>query len=364
MGPEELPAPPAEAQPHELVAFLEEASQTMAAEYERIRRRAVSDPGTAGDEGEENWRELLEDWLPRELAVVTKGRILSHDGRTSPQVDVLVLRPGYPKTLQGKKTYLAAGVLAAFECKLTLRTEHIAAAAETARAVRNLIRPRNGTPYGELHSPIIFGLLAHSTALRRSPLLQIDAALAHALGADSHPRETLDAVCVANLGLWFGSSMVTRPLPSHLLNTPMADAYRAKFGPPDQVVVTNFYMRWHGGQPDDPVAPPPPLYLLFERLIKRIAYEMELYRPVADYWRETARGGAISIASRRWPQSILSGEAGDGVAQGTRGLGSRRLLGTALPTDPGLARTLATSSFALLQAFSSNALPRRSRVAA
>jgi len=28
-------------------------------EYNRIRKRAYEDPGTAGDQGEENWAELL-----------------------------------------------------------------------------------------------------------------------------------------------------------------------------------------------------------------------------------------------------------------------------------------------------------------
>ena len=69
----------------------------------------------------ENWAELLRGWLPSTYI----GRIISQDGITSPQVDVLVLKSVYPKKLRNKKLYLAAGVAAAFECKTTLTAAHI-----------------------------------------------------------------------------------------------------------------------------------------------------------------------------------------------------------------------------------------------
>ncbi|UUE28839.1 hypothetical protein LRQ08_31025 (plasmid) [Rhodococcus qingshengii] len=101
----------------------------MADEYDRIFARATEDPGTAGDEGEENWASLLRQWLPIGYTVVTKGRVLFTDKTASPQVDVVVLRPGYPPRLLDKKLYLSSGVLAAFECKTTLKSERIGKAA-------------------------------------------------------------------------------------------------------------------------------------------------------------------------------------------------------------------------------------------
>ena len=64
---------------HDLYEFMQQNSVEMAAEYERIQMRATEDPGTAGDQGEENWAELLRDWLPRTYEVVTKGRIRVQD---------------------------------------------------------------------------------------------------------------------------------------------------------------------------------------------------------------------------------------------------------------------------------------------
>src|SRR6266849_8997747 len=104
---------------HDLYEFMRQISADMAAEYGRIQMRATEDPGTAGDQGEENWAELLRGWLPRTYEVVTRGRIISQEGVTSPQIDVLVLNDTYPKKLLNKKLYLAAGVAAAFECKTT-----------------------------------------------------------------------------------------------------------------------------------------------------------------------------------------------------------------------------------------------------
>jgi hypothetical protein len=54
--PQDAPESP----PHELRTFMEESARQMAAEYARITARSSEDPGTAGDEGEEDWAELCE----------------------------------------------------------------------------------------------------------------------------------------------------------------------------------------------------------------------------------------------------------------------------------------------------------------
>src|ERR1700693_5406094 len=95
---------------HELFDFVGTVTRELAEEYDRIQKRATEDSGTAGDEGEENWADLLRKWLPPAYRVVTKGRILGHQGRASHQVDVIVIRPSYPPYLETKKLYLAAGV--------------------------------------------------------------------------------------------------------------------------------------------------------------------------------------------------------------------------------------------------------------
>jgi hypothetical protein len=149
-------------QKHDFFDFMNSVKSNMAAEYDRIRRRSTDDPGTAGDEAEENWADFLRSWLPANYPVVTKGRILNTKGIASPQVDILVLRPNYPLALRDKKHYFAGGVLAAFECKLTLRRADLKKAFSNAVFIKSLWPIRKGNPYDELHQPIIYGLLAHS----------------------------------------------------------------------------------------------------------------------------------------------------------------------------------------------------------
>jgi len=125
---------------HDLFLLMDEATAAMAAKYERIRARSKEDPGTAGDQGEEDWARLLRDWLPSTYRVVTKGRVLFANGDATPQVDVLVLAPSYPEGLLDTKMYLAAGVVAAFECKTTLRPRHLTRAVRTGARLGELSR--------------------------------------------------------------------------------------------------------------------------------------------------------------------------------------------------------------------------------
>lgn len=174
----------------------------MAAEYDRIRSRAIEDTGTAGDEAEENWAELLRGWLPANFPVVTKGRIFNHLGEASPQVDILVLSPTYPLRLRDKKLYFAGGVVAAFECKLTLRTEHFSKAFQNCKLIKNMLSNITGSPQDELYKPIIYGLIAHSYNLKS----KIDKNIFHFIKQISrydrkifsHPSEMIDIICIAD----------------------------------------------------------------------------------------------------------------------------------------------------------------------
>lgn len=304
---------------HELETFVDEVSAQLQAEYERIRQRAREDPGTAGDEGEENWRELLADWLPGQLSIVTKGRILGADGRLSPQVDVLVLHPGYPPALRNKKTYLAGGVLAAFECKLTLRAEHVGKAAATARTIRSLAQPRVGSPYEELRSPIIFGLLAHGTSLGRDPLRRIDGLLAGELARDAHPREALDMLCVADLMCW-QSWYILMGRRFLNLSPDQWEQTRALHGLDEEGSIHASYGRWVAGSAPWPGndQPPNPLYELIGALMRRMARELPEYQRLADYWllAQTKGTSGAATASRSWPFSALSDEVAAKVGRG------------------------------------------------
>ena len=270
---------------HDLYDFMRQLSDEMAAEYDRIQKRATEDPGTAGDQGEENWAELLRGWLPSTYKVVTKGRIISQDGRTSPQVDVLVLKDVYPEKLLNKKLYLAAGVAAAFECKTTLTSGHIAEAVETCVKIKNLYPVREGTPYKELHVPIVYGLLAHSHSWkgeRSTPEANIQQKL---LASDeqhvSHPRQTLDLLCVADFGTWVSGKVTFMRIPQSLYirHTPSHQAQYDHFTP---------------------------IGTLISSLSRLLAWEDPALRNLVDYYHVTQIGGNGEGRTRHWPISIYS----------------------------------------------------------
>jgi hypothetical protein len=293
-------------EPHELFDFVLQVTEGLGHEYERIRKRATEDSGTAGDEGEENWAELLREWLPPSYRVVTKGRIIGPTGIASPQVDVIVLLPDYPTYLINKKLYLAGGIAAAFECKLTLKAKHLRKATATAAKIHKLLPPRIGTPYRELHSSIFFGLLAHShswTGTNPSPRETIRSHLQDAESEFvSHPRECLDIVCVADLG----ASVQTK--------VTFTDQHKDEKHP-DECIVTGF--AWH-----DPVDsfetlklngnfkfttnPFSPIGTLLCVLLRRLAWENPSIRPIADYFRWTGLQGGGAFHVKQWSQELYS----------------------------------------------------------
>ena len=278
---------------HELYDFMRRLSDKMADNYKQIQKRATEDPGTAGDQGEENWKELLQGWLPRTYEVVTKGRIISQDGQVSPQVDVLVLKSIYPKQLidEGQKIFLAAGVAAAFECKTTLKAEHIEKTVETCVKIKNLYPNRKGTPYKELHAPIVYGLLAHSHSWKGSnstPEENIEQKLrvsdyAHV----SHPRLGLDLLCVADLATW--------TLFKSIFSLPKFD------GPDVGATTTYFGHTRHSNSKSEHFNP---IGTLISRLTLRLAWEDPPLRDLADYYSRTSIDGSAKGNSRKWHTSV------------------------------------------------------------
>ncbi len=268
---------------HELYDFMRRHTDKIADNYKQIQKRATEDPGTAGDQGEENWANLLRGWLPRTYEVVTKGRIISQDGRISPQVDVIVLKSIYPKQLidEGEKIYLAAGVAAAFECKITLKAEHIEKAVKTSVEIKNLYPVREGTPYKELHTPIVYGLLAHSHSWKNPNSTPEDNIKAKLWASDwsyvSHPRLSLDLLCVADLAAW----------------TLLKVSFQGGIS-----------MTVHGGhsaggsriQTEDFT----PIGVLVSGLWKRLAREDPALRDLANYYQRTEIAGIGSGKGRYW----------------------------------------------------------------
>ena len=198
------------------------------------------------------------------------------------------------------KLYLAAGVAAAFECKTTLKAAHIDQAIKTCTKIKSLYPNREGTPYKELHAPIVYGLLAHSHSWKgpnSTPEANIEQKL---LESDylhvPHPRQALDLLCVADLAVW---TLHKLTFLSHL--SPRDPNY----APQDAEAVTAYMRRTAAC--DSQVETFTSIGVLISSLSRRPAWEDSALRDLADYYHDTKITGHGSGTKRSWePNSIYS----------------------------------------------------------
>jgi len=286
---------------NDLVTFMRRLTAEQEQEYRRIQERVAEDPGTAGDQGEENWATLLRNWLPQAYRVVTKGRLLGPDGSAGPQVDVLVLSPAYPQYLVDKKLYLTGGVVAAFECKLTLRKFHLDELFKNCMSIRPLIKRTTGTPLAELRSPLIYGLLAHShewKSVGSTPEANINRTLGRCdADATKHPSDMPDVVCVSDVGLWDAWRMIFPARPDSGFQFPNES----------NVEIRSMYMS-HVYLPSGPNKQYPyftPIGSLLSTLYRRISWVDPTMRDFSRHF--DSLGGFGSAVDRHWPIHVLSG---------------------------------------------------------
>ncbi|HEV7701745.1 MAG TPA: DUF6602 domain-containing protein [Pyrinomonadaceae bacterium] len=296
--------------PHDLHAFIRNSQDDLQREYTRIQSRATEDPGTAGDQGEENWATLLRSWLPQNFYVVTKGRILTQDGYVSPQVDVLVLSPSYPRILIDKKLYLSGGVVAAFECKITLTAKHVLRTVQTAAEIKAALPKTDGTPYRELHTPFVFGLLAHAhswTSAGSKAVENIEKAL---WKADSHftkhPRECIDLITVSDLATW--TSMKTTFIGPGTFGKYSEVGLEKIYGP-NGSATSGYLCSAVGIDIDDKNQQSKdfsPVGAMLSTLFTKLAWQFSEMRPLSDYFFAANVGGVGMGRMRNWESDIYS----------------------------------------------------------
>jgi len=291
---------------HELFDFMNVMKSDMHREYQRIQKRVIDDPGTAGDQCEENWATFLRQWLPANYPIVTKGRILTHDNWASPQVDIIVLHPHYPLHLRDKKVFFAGGVAAAFECKLTLRNNHIKDAFRTAALIKRRMGARSGNIYDELQQPLIYGLLAHSHSWKKQGwkdrfniLEKISAA---ATEISEHPRELVDVICVADTATCYLDKFVHIG-PHRDTNLGDEDFFR---NTKDGGVVTG-YCATSESKDDSYDSSGEVLGRLILEITKRLAYEDSSLQPFADYLNMVSPWSSIGLTIA-WDKKVFSKE--------------------------------------------------------
>lgn len=230
---------------------------------------------------------------------------------TSAQCDVIVLAPGYPELLKSKKIYLIGGVVAAFECKNTLKSQHILDAIERCVNIKRLTRMRFGTPYKELHAPIIYGILSHSHVWRNERAKVVESITGKLLEVDAkfvqHPRECLDLLCISDLGTW-SRSTITYMKPEWIPNFGAWDesarekiiALYGNRGSCSSGYQESSIVR--AGQRVDYT----PIGAMLSHLYGTVAWDNSVLRSIADYFRIAGLDGSGGGNLRTWDAVIFS----------------------------------------------------------
>lgn len=237
---------------------------------------------------------------------------IDHEGNASPQVDVLILSLSYPLSLRNKKLYFAGGVVAAFECKLTLKNSHLLKAFKTSATIKTMVPPRIGTPYEELHQPIIYGILAHAHESAKPDMeslfkIQNTIHKYHSKWMSQvlpnspalcHPRYHLDLICISNIAtIHLTQSICMGPI--------IDDERRDSFGDdPLGGLVTSYMAEWE--TVEDPFDKRGyVLGWLIAYITNRLAFEDPALRPFAEYLTKLGVwGGTGPIIA--WPHNVFA----------------------------------------------------------
>jgi hypothetical protein len=272
--------------------WLNEFTQSIAADYERLHDEARRDPQRSGHGGEETWARLLREWLPPAYSVGTRKYIVPEEGEESFETDLVVFNPGYPERLRHRRDVLAGGVAAAFSVKLTLDAAGIRDGVERASALRRSTKVRFGSPRSELLGPFAVGLLAHSHEWTR-PASTPEQNIADAVweldhSEVTHPRESLDLLCVADLNTWTRMRAPFMP-PTVASHNPVATPEQKAKG---------FCMT--ASMMSDRQNSPAPVAVFIAYLIERLSYSDPTLKAFADGLRLTDTWGAGAGPQRIW----------------------------------------------------------------
>lgn len=177
------------------------AQQQLSAHLKHARA-AIGHPGDKGAVSENEWLELLAQFLPQRYCVA-KATVIDSTGATSESIDIVIFDRQYsPLVFQQRGfCYVAAeAVYGVFEVKQSLNAGHLEYAAKKAASVRRLKRTsaavtdiRGNTPL-KAPIPILAGLLTTDVEWTTDTAEQHVRKHTEGLDAD----HTLDLLCAAD----------------------------------------------------------------------------------------------------------------------------------------------------------------------
>ncbi len=169
------------------------------------KRLAINHNSTLGDAVEEEWIELLKEYLPARYRVA-KAFAIDHEGNSTDQLDCLVYDAHFTPTLFGRERHRyvpAEAVYATFEVKQFVTTPNLRAAGKKAASIRRLARTSAPIPWmSGLNDPKPpFPILAGLLAMRADWRDGLGVAFSRQVRAHTE-AEHLDLVLTASSGFY------------------------------------------------------------------------------------------------------------------------------------------------------------------
>jgi hypothetical protein len=184
--------------------------------------------------------------------------------------------------------------------------EGIGRALEKMAFIKRMSATGSGTPYRELMTSPICGVLAHSHDFGGSQSRSADALVsAHIDAEDSrevrHPREMLDLICVSDLATWVASK---EPLSDPAMEVdPERRAARDRAGTPSTVYFCHAGDTALLASRNDDFSS---LGVFVAELLVKLAWEDTSLRDIAGYFIGVEFSTSAAGKVRQWPRTIYS----------------------------------------------------------
>jgi hypothetical protein len=208
------------------------------------------------------------------------------------ETDLVIFRPSYPKALRKREEVLSGGIAAAFSVKLTLDAAGIRDGFERARDIRRAQVVLGGTPRREMLGSFPVGILAHSHEWKAEASTPLDNVTRNCMDRDnelcSHPRETVDLICVADLATWSTMRVPYVP-PVAAMHTPGVSERQTREGYAVSAIAGT-----------DPAGTPSPVASFLANLLARLSYDDPTIAPLASSYSAMGSHGRGAGAQRMW----------------------------------------------------------------
>jgi hypothetical protein len=194
-----------------------------------------------------------------------------------------------------------------------LTATHVRKAVETSAELKRNLPNRTGSPYKELNSTVIYGLLNHSHTWKggkSNPLNNVERALVHADKTFvQHPVECIDFITTSDLATWHSVKMtyLSPRLPDY--DKKLADIYG-----PNGSASTSYVC--HSIADKNQIDYFRPLGVLLSGLFGKLAWIFPDMRQLDYYFRKVNIAGSGSGSMRLWDINIYSEKIRDRVYNG------------------------------------------------